>query len=359
MKKKKVFYLFAASLLIGVLGTYVGQLTIFPFVYDRTLLTTLWSRQLKRTIQDISVVQNQSIIAVMSDSVASLNLETGKLNWVSQLPSKSLPYPASIGNSTAFILTTDSIMALDIHDGTILWQQPSYSSHAKILGVNDKIIIVNYLSNSIKAYAVASGKLLWSLPISRGYVTAYIQGAVIYEIDSDLKALDMQTGELIWETKIDIRGNSSFSNGILVYEGGSLFASKPVYIVTFDVDKRKELWRTLLDIDGPSRFLVNDEYLFISDHNRIYAMLRSNGSLLWTTVSSSPTNMTMIKKNPLVLDGFERTVSTFDFVTGTKRDLLQVDLPQLLITEKQDLVAVENTIVFSRGKTVYAYSYKD
>ena len=358
MKNKRILYLLVEIFIISILVVYLGYLSIFPFAYGDIPINRIWSSQLRKTVQDISLAQNGSVIAVMTNSVASINVNTGEIIWTTQLPSTSNPYPALVENNVAFLLTNDSILALDTHDGAVLWQQPCDCYHAKILDVSTKYFLVNYPSSSLNAYDSTSGKLLWSLPAGRGFVDAYIEGNVIYEVDKRIKAIDAQTGTVMWEVRLDLKGNSSFSNGTLFYEGGDPFNLNAAYIVAFDVNQHKEFWRTLLDIQGFGHFLVNEDNLFVSDQSHIYALSVPSGDLIWIALSSSSTNMAVIDDNLFVLENFTRTISVFNVPSGTSRDILQTDLPQPLRTERQDMLTTEDLLLFSRGNMVYAYTYK-
>jgi outer membrane protein assembly factor BamB len=358
MKNKKILYLLAVIFIITTLVVYLGYLSVFPFAYGDIPINRIWSSQLKKTIQDISLARNGSVIAIMTDSAASINVNTGEIIWTTQLPSISNPYPTLVENDVAFLLTNDSLLTLDTHDGAVLWQQPCDCYYAKILDVSGKYILVNYPSSSLNAYDSTSGKLLWSLPAGRGFVDAYIDDNVIYEVDKGIKAIDAPTGKVIREVRLELKGNSFFSNGKLFYEGGNAFNRNNTYIAAFDVYQYKELWRTPLDIQGFSHYLINKESLFVSDQNHIYALLVQNGDLIWSAISPDPTNMAVVKNKVFVLGNFNRTISEFDIVSENSRSVIQIDLPQLLRTQRQDMMTTEDILLFSRGNIVYAYAYK-
>lgn len=355
--KKKILYFAAIILITNSIVVYVGYSAIFPFKYTTAPVNQSWTIHLTKTVQGISLVQNNMILAVMASSVEAINVETGKSIWIFHLSSSSLPYPAFVKNNTAFLITENSLVALNTQDGKLLWQQSCECLYSKILDVSDEYILVNSQSYRLYAYGAETGAQLWFLPVGRGFVDAHIDGDLIYKIDDELEAVGAKTGKLLWSHPLDIKGNTSFSDGKLFYEGGNLYLSDDTYVVAFDVNKRVEIWRKNLNTQYAINFFVNGKSLYVSDPSHIFSFSIDNGNMAWVADFSESTNVMMAKNKLYALGDFSRTISEFDISSGKRKNDIQVDLPQLLRTEMKDMIVAENFLLFSKGKSIYAYTF--
>ena len=355
-------YLAWASVIILVLavGGYITVVSIFPIVGSGFSPHNTWTQPTKgENIRCMSVSQDGIILFNTRQALTALKAETGMPLWSVNDLADECP---ELALGDAFItLSEQSLSKIETKTGRTLWQQALYNSSAKIRAVSENYVVVNYASYRIDVYDTESGLLLWTLPAERGYVDVYISGDTVYYVGDEIKAIDGKTGEIVWQQDLDIGGNTLLAENMLFYEGGNLFDDNTVDIVAFDVIKRQEIWRIQIDSGWVEELLINGDHLFLADSYYLYALDKKDGELIWQAKSSSPTNLTVVGNNLVVLEGFTRIVRAFDIQSGALRGEIYVTLPQMLRIKKEerDIGSWNNALLLYNKDTIYAYELKE
>ena len=357
MKKSRLRYsaLIAVAFCIVAVSGLFFLWSMFPFSNGRFPLNERWSRHLGGKISDISVSQEGILLANTIDSIVALEVKDGDILWSEQVHPPLQPFPISIENSTLYAVDNKSIRAFELETGKPLWHQPLLSSHAHILDTSEKYLIVNFLSDSISTYDAQTGSRLWNLPSRRGYVQAFIDENRIYVLGDDIKEVNAETGEILWSESLDIKDEGWYEDGIIYFIGGDPYDINQTYVVAFDVVARKELWRTKLLTQGVNKFLLYRDNLFVLDQENIYALRKLGGGLNWKTGVASPTNPVIVDNKIWVIEGFTRLIRGLDIYSGRIVGSAYISWPRLFLSNSQDLVSYESMLLFSQDSKIFAY----
>ena len=153
--------------------------------------------------------------------VVALNAETGAQLWKVK-PAGPLRGAPTIAFNSAFVMTQDNqIIALNIADGRVLWQESGSSTQAGVFGVaapaaGQGSVIAGYSSGELVAHRYENGRVLWSDALARTSISTEV--GAITDIDADpiidngrvyalgqggrMAAYELVTGQRIWEIRV-------------------------------------------------------------------------------------------------------------------------------------------------------------
>lgn len=312
-------------------------------------LKTSWSQKLSNAIVDISTSNDNSVILARTQyRLYALQAVNGKVVWSFPLAKQVYHSPARNTGKTVYVTDSKFLYAIRINDGSEIWKQPLPESGGRLVDLSESLILVNQTSYDIRAYNTQSGQLLWTAPVGRGFVQAYINDDTVYIADDGINAVKASTGESVWQHGNKVIGESTYNEKIIYYRSSNK-------VTAFDTQIQHELWNASLPENGFLRFKLGGDYLFVMDESNFYVFNKSNGILEWQEIISHPMNPVVIEKNLYVLEGFNRVIRVFNLATKTEIGHLRISAPQLSVVENQDMYSSPDILLFSIGHDIFAY----
>ncbi len=333
-----------------ILGCYFFQSYSFaPFTSSTLPLKEKWSRNLRDNITEISGTEDgRFIFARTTNTVYALETNTGDVKWSFSLTPQVEMSPPIVANDKIYVADSNTLWALNLENGQPTWKQPLLEPRGWVTDATTKAVLVNQISTDIRAYDAATGHLLWSVDVGAGPIHAYIDDNLVYVPDYGIKAINLLTGETVWSKGTAVIGESGYKNGVIYFTSED-------NIVTFDTRQQKEIWRKTFSSNGFRKFKISDNIVFVTDADYLYAFNILNGNLMWKEALEQPENPSIIEGRVYVTEGFNRVIQAFDIETGKNLGSLRISLPKLLITENQDVAAVGDMLLVSKGKKLFAY----
>lgn len=180
----------------------------------------------------------------------------GEVAWQVEVPWHwSSQSGLALSEDTMAFSTEHGVAALDLIDGSPLWQ----------LTGDDNFYTINQTKDTV---LIKSGSLSSSV----------------------LHARDPHTGELLWSRELDTESNPLFAlvaNQVVLNKGGSLFATS--------VDSGAETWTLPTDGDGSYGPVAIDSYLFHSAYQGgLYRIDPISGEVLWRWQPPAQTAVTSL-----------------------------------------------------------------
>lgn len=319
-------------------------------------LSEKWATKLQGDIQQISIYEENAIIARTMSEIYAVDVRSGNILW-QQSTVWHFPYqPVLSENGRLFLTDGKGVLALNPSDGKIPWQQVlRHPSGAEVVDVAPDLVAVNdppYLA----VYRAVDGALLWEKPVCRERAQAYFFGTNIVVPCSGLTAIDALSGEIVWETKLDDDSDqiwkSAFADGVIY------FSRDFENITAYDVKNRKQLWERPLANDRSQAFKVIGDFLFVTQDNQLCALIRGDGRLVWCADA-------LIKaKNPVIFgdvlylfNGLQNGITAYDIHDGSQIGRLDFPAYNFITVEndRQLMISSDEFLIFASGEKIYAY----
>ncbi|MFZ1744130.1 MAG: PQQ-binding-like beta-propeller repeat protein [Pontixanthobacter sp.] len=153
--------------------------------------------------------------------VAAIDAETGNEIWKVR-PAGPLRGSPTVAFNSAFVMTQDNkILALNVADGSLQWQESGSASQAGVFGVaapaaGQGTVIAGYSSGELSAYRYENGRVLWADALARTSISTEV--GALNDIDADpiidqgrvyalgqggrMAAYELVTGQRIWEIRV-------------------------------------------------------------------------------------------------------------------------------------------------------------
>jgi outer membrane protein assembly factor BamB len=189
--------------------------------------------------------------------VVALDANTGAQKWRVQ-PAGPLRGSPTVQFNMVFAMTQDNqIIALDITDGHVLWQDAAASGEQGVFGVaapaaGQSTVIAGYSTGELVAYRYENGRVLWSDALSRTSISTSV--STLTDVDAD---------PIIDNGRVYALG-----------QGGRMAA--------YELVTGQRLWE--LPLAGISTPVVAGEWIFtLTDDARLLAIARTTGRVRWVT----------------------------------------------------------------------------
>ncbi len=189
--------------------------------------------------------------------VKALNAETGEMLWKVK-PSGPLRGSPTIAFGQIFVMTQDNqIIALNIADGTLAWDESGSATQSGVFGVaapaaGQGTVIAGYSSGELSAYRYENGRTLWSDALARTNISTRVSS--LTDIDAD---------PIIDSGRVYALG-----------QGGRMAA--------YELVTGQRIWE--LNLAGISTPAIAGEWIFtLTDDARMLAIARSSGRVRWIT----------------------------------------------------------------------------
>lgn len=234
-------------------------------------------------------------LANASGEVGALDIQSGKLLWLSDLQSKVSGGPG-VGEGRVLITTKDAeVIALNQNDGMELWRsQLSAIALAKPVAAQDKII-VQTIDEKLYALNANDGKRIWvegrDIPALtlRGTTTPLVTDNKVITgfADGHLIAFDIETGRTLWDALVAIpTGRTDLDrmvdiDGFFQHQNGLIYiASYHGRIAAVSEQDGAIVWNR--EMSSYSGVALDDNQLYVSDaEGFVWALDNKTGATLW------------------------------------------------------------------------------
>jgi outer membrane protein assembly factor BamB len=321
-----------------------------PRIPAGSRLLMQWSKEIDGTILELSATEDGSLIfARTANKLYALSSHTSTIVWEHNISRQVETSPALAVDGRVFIADSVNLWALDERTGKTIWSQPLQDTRGWVTDASEDVVLVNERSNDMQAYNAKTGKLLWAVNTGLGYTFAFLDGATAYIADFGVRAVDSQSGRMLWNEADSANGWSDYKDGIVYYSSGANVAA-------YDARNRRQLWRLGLNGQGIRRVDAADGWVLITDADHLYVVDQARGKLEWSAQIPYPANPRVFQGNIYVMESFNRRVQIFSAKSGEKLGSVRVALPRLFWVYHRDIVQAGDLLIFSSGKTLYAYS---
>ena len=262
--------------------------------------------------------------------VFALDAQTGAALWQVK-PAGPLRGSPTVAFNAVYVMTTDNqIHALNMADGTPIWDKAAATGPSGVFGVaapaaGQGTVIAGYSSGELVAYRYENGRDLWSDALARTSISTQV--GTLTDVDAD---------PIIDNGRVYALG-----------QGGRMAA--------YELVTGQRLWE--LSLAGISTPAVAGEWIFtLTDDARLLAIARSTGRVRWVTQlerwrnpgkETGPIFWTgpVLANNRLWIASSEGIVLSADVATGTTTEFADLDKPVSLppIVANQTLYILDDS----------------
>jgi len=244
--------------------------------------------------------------------VFALDAQTGNELWKVR-PAGPLRGSPTVAFNAVYVMTTDNqIHALNIADGTPIWDKAAATGPSGVFGVaapaaGQGTVIAGYSTGELVAYRYENGRDLWSDALARTSISTQV--GTLTDVDAD---------PIIDNGRVYALG-----------QGGRMAA--------YELVTGQRLWE--LSLAGISTPAVSGEWIFtLTDDARLLAIARATGRVRWITQlqhwknpkkESGPIFWTgpVLANNRLWVASSEGHVLSADVATGTTAEFADLNKP--------------------------------
>lgn len=355
MKKHLTWKSFVFIGILFVILNFIASEYFWPIEIDKKgfPLEKKWHTRLSDKALELSTSEDGIIFALSPYSLNAIDSHTGTLLWKFITNKRTMWAPAISKNDLVYFADNEYIRALDEKTGTIVWKQGvGYPNTISIVDASSKIVLVHSMANAIFAYDALTGDLLWSVPVGRGLINAVIddRNETVCIFDHGLNVVNAISGKSIWQRVGDVEG---------LYENGILYTTDKTGIQALDPQTRSIVWNSAAREAAPAylspKLLIHDEYFVVLSTNHVNVFQKDKGALQWSAQVGNAQSPAVLGDTLFVLGLFSRQIYSFDIKTGNKTGTLQLSLPVMMAAEHHNITAINELLVFSNGKNIYAY----
>jgi outer membrane protein assembly factor BamB len=192
-----------------------------------------------------------------SGDVVALDAKTGAQKWRVK-PAGPLRGSPTVEFNSVYAMTQDNqIVALDIADGHVIWQDAAASGEQGVFGVaapaaGQSTVIAGYSTGELVAYRYENGRVLWSDALARTSISTSV--STLTDVDAD---------PIIDNGRVYALG-----------QGGRMAA--------YELVSGQRIWE--LSLAGISTPVVAGEWVFtLTSDARLLAIARATGKVKWLT----------------------------------------------------------------------------
>lgn len=258
-----------------------------------------WREPVAEGPVDLLTAEEDRVLSVSGDVVASLDHETGRSQWSTALdaPVRDL----SVLGPTVIVRTASQFVALDGADGDVRWRSSE-------TGMPD-----------LDAFITGRGRMFGVARDEAGDVVVH--------------AIDPSTGEVGWSVTTpapDQGGGPADDGPPLIAFDGSERGQRSLYVVdgdllsAFSVTTREPRWQITLEDGRPvSMIALAGAVLTVSDDGEVCRYHADDGEAAWTTCAAlertdEPGSIAQVRDSRVIVAGTHEVLSV-DFTSGTPR----------------------------------------
>jgi len=357
---KKYQYIFLIIISVLFLTAILSIFIYYQYVHIRLDVNNFpleqkWSSRVGAAILEISGVDNGNLIFVRTArALYAFDSETGREVWNFKLSYQAVPSPALASNGIVYVADSKSLWALDQINGIVIWEQSLSDVDGQVISASNKAILVSNTYSNVSAYDAKTGTLLWMFPVYWYHTKFYVNKNIIYIPEDGIYAIDLDTGQVVLEKGLDAVTDSDFYDGIIYYV-------TPGSVVAFDTQDNTEIWRRDIELSryGLPILKIQNKYLLVLDMYSVITLNRDTGKPVWKTSVSAPVNPSVVGDTVFVMEGFNRTIRALQIDTGKNTGFLRASGYHLLLVDsRQNMISLDNMLIFSRGNELIGLSPK-
>ena len=176
----------------------------------------LWTYKSSEAISATPEIDDQRVFLRTLNSVIALDIQTGKIIWraTSQGDRPLSPSPKVFGNYLIVPEVASGIAVFDTNSGTLVWRIPGIdiaksqhlTAHIRsITSADNELVYVVRFDWALTAYELKTGRVVWEQKFSdRALPYLSSNTDVVYlALGKTLRAFDAIQGDLIWEMSTD------------------------------------------------------------------------------------------------------------------------------------------------------------
>ncbi|SDU20410.1 Beta-barrel assembly machine subunit BamB [Pseudomonas pohangensis] len=186
---------------------------------DRLTGDKIWEKDLHHQVTGaISVNGNLLFVGTLKGKVVALDANTGELVWSAKVPSEVLAPPVSNGNVVVVQTQDDRVIGLDADTGKRLWISDNTPAVLTLRGTSAPLVtgtlaIAALSTGKVIALDVQNGSPVWqqkvTVPKGRSELERIVDidggllldGGILYVVtyQGRMAGLDVDSGQLVWE----------------------------------------------------------------------------------------------------------------------------------------------------------------
>ncbi|MDK1030411.1 MAG: PQQ-binding-like beta-propeller repeat protein [Planctomycetia bacterium] len=201
--------------------------------------------------------------------------------WRAEFINPITSTPACIGGRVFLGTHNNTICAISMRTGEVLWETPTGFYVRSSPAVWRGMVFVGCSDNNLYALSGADGKILWKYQ-TRGWIEsspAVADGVVYFgSFDHNFYAVDANTGKLKWkfETGFDCSGSP------VIVGNDVIFASDDGRLICLNRSNGSRRWEFKFEGYAPGMPAVSGNNVYIgTTTGKIYAVNKSNGQKVW------------------------------------------------------------------------------
>ena len=314
-----------------------------------------WSTKMSDKVYAFSTSENGVIFAQSPYSLNALDASNGKLLW--KFLTEGETSSSSALNGIVYVCDKTTLYALKEDDGTKIWQQPLLLWNiGTIIDISEEVILLHDSGGLLSAYNTQNRDFLWDVSTQKGnrYI-AFIDPNhnIVYNFSYfAIQALDALTGKELWKIS-----DNQFASGF--YDNGIIFRAYSTGINAFDIQSKSILWEKQMDTFDSynAKYVSVDKNIIVTTPVTMLSIQKTNGLVKWLKnyKDDIPNRPTIIKNQLFIMEGFSRIIRVYDVNTGAEIGGLRISLPVFAAVDREEMISVNNMLIFANGKIVYSY----
>ena len=297
MNTTKYIYIFIGLLFLGSCeSNNIGD--------EQETLKQLWNYEYPGEPEGLSLAQlapepiREDYIIISPDRFYScLDQKTGKLIWKKQLPDNAWVSKNELLHDGSLVFSKlhkqNKIQALDIEDGTLLWEQTNISgdffdyvndalNNSQLYLAGDDSVIYQYSKSGQYRRELKLQHFARSILHTNGilYISQAWRPEGSEHAAGRIVAYDSETFEKQWEYETSQGG---FYYGPLIYRDGRIYAgttSGPSTFVALNATSGDVIWKK--DGQVAYKYIVENDTVYINESLGLVALDARNGQELWS-----------------------------------------------------------------------------
>jgi outer membrane protein assembly factor BamB len=292
-----------------------------------------------------STDQNGQVYIRALNSITALNVLSGQVLWKAVSPSNT-PLNISPQVSGNYLIVPEKgsrIAVFDTHTGKLQWRTPeidpifTHPSAVEIeaISVSNQMAYVARFNWKLTAYRLTDGKIVWEQD-TFGRTNPYVmsdQKTVYLGMGSMLKAFDSLSGVLSWQKEFDAYIGPMLRSDNMLYILDEMHSS----LYAIDLNTEDILWNTSYPEAEEFEFncLSEDGDKLLIAGQELIAVTKSSGQIVWATSKLGRLECPAMLNNEIYIRNITNLLYILDSVTGKELGMIEVSLNSRLKHEPQ------------------------
>jgi outer membrane protein assembly factor BamB len=328
--------------------------------------TAVWMISADTQVVTSPIILGYRLFVRTKESVYALDVQDGTVIWRTASPGVSpLSVEPLITDNIVFVPEKDSrISAFDIETGDLLWRSAEIDfklgspalSEIESIAVDDRCVYVARYDWNLICYSLDTGEEIWNVrvPNRSSLFLAAGQDMVFLGADHYVRAYYKDDGQLLWENEYDnLVGPILFDNGTLyvTFDNSSLIA--------LNSESGQMIWSQQLD--PASERLINaiasiDGRLYVGS-NKLYSVSEGDGTIIWESSDLGYLETPVKLEDRIYVRNIYTTLHALDIISSQETGQLHI---QFNTTQKHEPhrspLAVDDLLIVPFGDNrIFAY----